>query len=118
MIIYITIIAAIAFWVHAERKLGFGFRILATALVVTTITLTLQSAHRIYSFYDRGYVAEALKNIVEGEHVRDKELYLSMIKQYKYENTIGGAFLMKETRRIQDLRKETPTEHDARGNRR
>lgn len=112
MIIYITIIAAITFWVHAERKLGLGFRILATVLVVTAITLTLQSAHRIGSFYDRGYVAEAFKTMVEGEHVRDKELYLSMIERYKYGGTIGGFFLMKETRRIQDLRKEKSAEQE------
>jgi hypothetical protein len=112
MFIYITIIAAIAFWVHAERKLGLGFRILATVLLVTTITLSLHSAQRIYSFYDRGYVAEALKTMVEGEHVQDQELYRSMIERYKYGDTIGGAFLMEETRRIQDLRKGTPAEQE------
>ena len=117
MFIYITIIAAIVFWVQAERKLGIGFRILATVIIVTTITLSMQSAHRIYSFYDRGYVAEALKTMVEGEHVRDKVLYLSMIERYKYGDTIGGAFLMKETRRIQDLRKEIPAEQAAPSNR-
>jgi hypothetical protein len=114
MIIYIIIIiGVIAFWIHAERKLGFGFRILATMLVVTTITLFLQSVHRIHSFYDRGYVAEALKTMVEGEQVQNKELYFSMIERYKYGKTTGGAFLMNESRRIQDLRKEIPAEQDS-----
>ena len=113
MIIYIAIMAAIAFWFHAEKKLGFGFRMLATVLVVSASIFTLHYAHRVGSFYDRGYVAEAFKTMVEGEHVPDQELYLSMIKRYKVGDTIGGAFLWDETKRIQDLRKTKPAEQAA-----
>ena len=110
MIIYIAIIATIAFWFHAEKKLGFGFRMLATVLVVSTSIFTLHYLHRVGSFYDRGYVAEAFKTMVEGEHVPDQELYLSMIKSYKAGDTNGGAFLWNETKRILDLRENKSAE--------
>ena len=107
----IFIIAAFAFWIHAERKLNLSKRVVGGIVFWGSCLLFLHYAHSVGANYERTYVARTLKNIVADANPERKQEYLKLAEGYE-KRTIGGGQLMLESERIPSRPKTKKAEQD------
>jgi predicted membrane protein len=95
----IFIIAALAFWIHAERKLNFTKRVVGGIVFWGSCLLFLHYAHNVGSNYERTYVARTMKNVATDASVERRQEYLKLAESYE-KRIIGGGQLMLESEEI------------------
>ena len=116
--IYLLLIALIILWIGAERRKGFGFRILTGLLLMGTVTWFISFAQSQSDFYDKGRVISAMQNIIKVIDDDKRKDYTIMLKSYKDGMGRETYDLMRECERLRDkyAPEKKQTEQGAAGN--
>jgi hypothetical protein len=99
MLAYIFIIAAFAFWIHAERKLSLRWRVGGGIAFWGSCLFILHYAHSVISNYERTYVARALKSVAADASSESRNEYLKLAEDYE-KRRLSGAHLMLESEKV------------------
>lgn len=107
MLAYLFIIAAFAFWIHAERKLSLSKRVGGAIVFWGSCLFSVHFGHSVVSNYERTYVALALKSVAADVSSERRHEYLKLAEAYE-KRTLSGAKLMLESEKV--LRPSDPKE--------
>ena len=107
MLAYLFIIAAFAFWIHAERKLSLSQRVGGAIAFWGGCLFIVHFGHSVASNYERTYVARALKSVAADASSEKSDEYVKLAEAYE-KRALSGAKLMLESEKV--LRMSNPKE--------
>ena len=102
MLAYLFIIAAFAFWIHAERKLSLSKRVGGAIVFWGSCLFSVHFGHSVVTNYERTYVARALKSVASDVSSERRDEYIKLAEAYE-KRTLNGAKLMLESEKVRLL---------------
>jgi hypothetical protein len=99
MLAYLFIIAAFAFWIHAERKLSLSKRVGSAIVFWGSCLFSVHFGHSVVTNYERTYVVRALKSIAADVSSERRDQYLILAEDYE-KRRLSGAKLMLESEKV------------------
>jgi hypothetical protein len=91
----IFIIAAIAFWIHAERNLSLSKRVIGGIIFWGSCLLFVHFGHSVGTNYEKTYVARTLKNVAAEASAESREDYLRLAEAYENRRISGGQLMLE-----------------------
>ena len=91
----IFIIAAFAFWIHAERKLSLSKRVFGGIVFWGSCLLFVHFGHSVGTNYEKTYVARTLKNVAAEASAESREDYLRLAEGYENRRISGGQLMLE-----------------------
>ena len=91
----IFIIAAFAFWIHAERKLSLSKRVIGGIVFWGSCLLFVHYGHSVGTNYEKTYVARTLKNVAAEANPESREDYLRLAEGYENRRISGGQLMLE-----------------------